>query len=181
MQGPEGGDLASGDPARRPGLPAGSGAAAVLAGVPTRLASRTVTALGTHANEVALLVQAKQLTGSPLAVGLLGVVELVPLLVFGLNSRPRGPVDRRALMRWCEAVLAGCAGPLLVNALLPHPALWPLYAVTTVMMAATALQRPSFDASLPRLVQRGSSPPRRRCFRCRRTRASCLVPLLAGC
>ena len=47
-------------------------------------ASRTVTALGTQASEVALLVQAKQLTGSPLAVGLLGVVELVPLLVFGM-------------------------------------------------------------------------------------------------
>lgn len=38
-------------------------------------ASRTVTALGTLAVEVALLVQVKQLTGSPLAVGLLGAVE----------------------------------------------------------------------------------------------------------
>jgi len=88
-------------------------------------------------------------------VGLLGVVELVPLLVFGMYGGVLADrLDRRALMRWCEAVLAVCAGLLLVNALLPHPALWPLYAVTTVMMAATALQRPSFDASLPRLVRR---------------------------
>jgi hypothetical protein len=35
-----------------------------------------VTALGTLASDVALLVQAKQLTGSPLAVGLLGVAAL---------------------------------------------------------------------------------------------------------
>jgi hypothetical protein len=88
-----------------------------------------VTALGTQASEVALLVQAKQLTGSPLAVGLLGVVELVPLVVFGLYGGVLADrFDRRALMRWGE--------------------------VSAVMMAAASLQRPSFDASLPRLVRR---------------------------
>ena len=106
-------------------------------------ASRTVTALGAQASEVALLVQAKQLTGSPLAVGLLGVVELVPLLVFGLYGGVLADrFDRRALMRWCEATLGGCAILLLVNALLPDPALWPLYAVTTVMMAAAPCSGP---------------------------------------
>ena len=88
-----------------------------------------MTALGTQASEVALLVQAKQLTGSPLAVGLLGVVELVPLVVFGLYGGVLADrFDRRALMRWGE--------------------------VSAVMMAAASLQRPSFDASLPRLVRR---------------------------
>ena len=47
-------------------------------------ASRTVTLFGSQATEVALLVQARQLTGSAVAVGLLGAVELVPLVVFGL-------------------------------------------------------------------------------------------------
>ena len=118
-------------------------------------ASRTVTALGTQASEVALLVQAKQLTGSPLAVALLGVVELVPLVVFGLYGGVLADrFDRRVLIRWCEAALGGCAVLLLVNALLPDPALWPLYAVTAVMMAAAALQRPSLDASVPRMVRR---------------------------
>jgi MFS family permease len=118
-------------------------------------ASRTVTALGTQASEVALLVQAKQLTGSPLAVGLLGVVELVPLVVFGLYGGVLADrFDRRALMRWGEVALGVCAVLLLVNALLPKPVLWPLYAVSAVMMAAASLQRPSFDASMPRLVRR---------------------------
>ena len=118
-------------------------------------ASRTVTALGTQAIGIALLVQARQLTGSPLAVGLLGVTELVPLVVFG----PYGGVladrfDRRALLRWCEAGLACGDTALLANALLPHPAVWPLYAISAVMMSLAALQRPSFDASIPRLVGR---------------------------
>lgn len=118
-------------------------------------ASRTATALGTLAIEVALLVQVKQLTGSPLAVGLLGLAQLVPLVVFGLYGGVLADrFDRRALMRWCEVGLAVCSVLLLVNARLAHPALWPLYALSAVMMAVSALQRPSFDASVPRLVPR---------------------------
>jgi MFS family permease len=115
--------------------------------------SRTITALGAQATEVAVLVQAKQLTGSPLVVGLLGVAELVPLVVFGLYGGVLADrFDRRALARWCEVGLAGGAVLLLVNASLPHPAVWPLFALVAVMMAVAALQRPSLDASVPRLV-----------------------------
>jgi MFS family permease len=116
-------------------------------------ASRTVAMLGSQAAEVALLVQAKQLTQSPLIVGLLGVAELVPLVVFGLYGGALADrFDRRALMRWCEPGLACCAGLLLLNALLPHPLVWPLFVVSAVMMAFAALQRPAFEAATPRLV-----------------------------
>lgn len=115
--------------------------------------SRTVAMLGSQAAEVALVVQAKQLTGSPLIVGLLGLAELVPLVFFGLYGGALADrFDRRALMRWCEPGLAGCAGLLLLNALLPHPAIWPLFAVSAVMMAFASLQRPAFEAVTPRLV-----------------------------
>ena len=118
-------------------------------------ASRTITAFGSLATEVALLVQARQLTRSPLAVGLVGVAELAPLIMFGLYGGVLADrLDRRALMRWCEAGLGCCAILLLVNALLPRPAVWPLYALAAVMMALSALQRPSLDASVPRLVPR---------------------------
>jgi hypothetical protein len=111
--------------------------------------------LGSQAAEVALLVQARQLTGSPLAVGLLGMAELVPLVVFGLYGGALADrLDRRALMRRCEPGLACCAGLLLVNALLPRPAVWPLYVVSAVMMALASLQRPAFEAATPRIVPR---------------------------
>src|SRR5215469_18897881 len=109
--------------------------------------------LGSQAAAVALLVQAKQLTGSPLIVGLLGVAELLPLVVFGLYGGALADrFDRRALMRWCEPGLACCAGLLLLNALLPHPLVWPLFVVSAAMMAFAALQRPAFEAAIPRLV-----------------------------
>jgi MFS family permease len=117
--------------------------------------SRTVIALGTQATEVALLVQAKQLTGSTVAVGLLGAVELVPLVVFGLYGGVLADrFDRRRLILACEAALGCCAALLMLNALAAHPLVWPLYVVTGLMMAAAALQRPSLDASLPRMVPR---------------------------
>jgi MFS family permease len=118
-------------------------------------ASRVVAMLGSQAAEVALLVQARRLTGSPLIVGLLGMAELAPLVVFGLYGGVLADrFDRRALMRWCEPGLACCAGLLLLNALLPRPAVWPLYAVSAVMMALASLQRPAFEAATPRIVPR---------------------------
>src|ERR1700729_1497637 len=117
--------------------------------------SRTVVYLGSQAAEVALLVQAKQLTGSPLVVGTLGLAELVPLVVFGLYGGALADrFDRRALMRWCEPGLALCGVLLLLNALLPHPLLWPLYVVAALMMAFASLQRPAFEAATPRIVPR---------------------------
>jgi MFS family permease len=118
-------------------------------------ASRTVTLFGSQATAVALLVQARQLTGSAIAVGLLGVAELVPLVVFGAcGGALADRLDRRRLIRWCEAGLGCCAAALVVNASLPRPQVWPLYALAASTMALAALQRPSLDASVPRLVGR---------------------------
>jgi MFS family permease len=118
-------------------------------------ASRTVTLLGSLAAEVAILVQARDLTGSAFAVGLLGAVELVPLVIFGLiGGSIADRRDRGQVLRWCEAGLGLCTGGLLANALLPHPAVWPLYVIAGLTSAVGGLQRPSFDAAVPRLVHR---------------------------
>jgi MFS family permease len=119
------------------------------------LPSRTVTFLGSQATEVALLVQARQLTGSAAAVGLLGAAELVPLTAFGLYGGVLADrLDRRRLIRRCEAGLGGCSALLLVNALLPHPLAWPLYLIAAAAMGLAALQRPALDATVPRIVPR---------------------------
>jgi len=118
-------------------------------------ASRSVTLFGTQATDVALLVQAKQLTGSAFAVGLLGVAELIPLVVFGLYGGVLADrLDRRRLLRWCEAGLGLLAAALAGNAVAPHPAVWPLYALAAGMSVLAALQRPSLEAAIPRTVAR---------------------------
>ena len=69
--------------------------------------SRTITLLGSQATEVALLLQVKDLTDSPIAVGLLGLAELVALVVFGLwGGVLADRLNRRRLMAHTEVALA---------------------------------------------------------------------------
>jgi MFS family permease len=115
--------------------------------------SRTVTLLGTQVSQVALLVQARQLTGSPVLVGLLGAAEVVPLVIFGLYGGVLADrLDRRRLAVLTEAALGLTAAALTLNAAAPRPLLWPLYACAAVTMALAALQRPSLDAAVPQLL-----------------------------
>ncbi|MBD0711783.1 MULTISPECIES: MFS transporter [unclassified Streptomyces] len=102
---------------------------------------------------IALPLQIKELTGSPLAVGAMGAVELVPLVVFGLyGGALADAVDRRKVILATEAGLGLLALVLLVNALLPEPPLWPLYVVAAGVSALAGLQRPALDSLLARIV-----------------------------
>jgi MFS family permease len=66
----------------------------------------TVFYLGGMVSYVAIPFQIYRLTGSNLAVGAVGLVELVPLIVFGLYGGALADhVDRRRL-------LIGCASPV---------------------------------------------------------------------
>ncbi len=122
-------------------------------------ASGLVTYLGSMITYVAVPYQVATLTGSFVAVGLLGVVELVPLIVFGLwGGAIADAVDRRRLVLLTECVFMLLSTALLANALLPEPALWPLYVLTAVMAAVDGLQRPSLDAILPRVVAHDELP-----------------------
>ncbi|MGW0141873.1 MFS transporter [Streptomyces calvus] len=112
-----------------------------------------VTYLGSVMALIALPLQIKDLTGSPLAVGAMGAVELVPLIVFGLyGGALADAVDRRKVIVLTEAGLGVLAAVLLVNALLPEPMLWPLYLVAAGVAALAGLQRPALDAMLARIV-----------------------------
>ncbi|MFF2851574.1 MFS transporter [Streptomyces sp. NPDC058001] len=112
-----------------------------------------VTYCGSAMAMVALPLQIKHLTDSPLAVGAMGAVELVPLVVFGLyGGALADAVDRRKVIIGTEAALGALAVVLLVNALLPSPLLWPLYLVAAGVSALTGLQRPALDALVARIV-----------------------------
>ena len=112
-----------------------------------------ITYFGSFLTLVAVPLQLKHLTGSSLAVGLIGAVELVPLIVCGLwGGALADAMDRRKLVLHSEAAQGVCAAVLLLNALLPHPAVWPLYLVAGLASAFGSLQRPSLDALTPRIV-----------------------------
>ncbi|MEV0123544.1 MFS transporter [Streptomyces sp. NPDC050703] len=112
-----------------------------------------VTYFGSFMAMVALPLQIKELTDSPLAVGAMGAVELVPLIVFGLyGGALADAADRRKVILLSEAALGLLAVILLVNALLPEPMLWPLYVVAAGVAALSGLQRPALDSLMARIV-----------------------------
>ncbi|GJF34247.1 MFS transporter [Kitasatospora sp. NE20-6] len=116
-------------------------------------ASGCVSSLGSFLTYVAVPLQVKELTGSSFAVGLVGAFELVPLIVFGLwGGALADALDRRRLVLFSEGALGLLTGLLLINALLPHPVLWPVYAVAALVAAVDGLQRPALDSLTPRIV-----------------------------
>ncbi len=112
-----------------------------------------VSILGSQVTFVAVPFQVYLLTHSSLAVGLLGAVELGPVLAFAfLGGTLADARDRRSMVLLTELAFAVLSALLLANALLPAPLLWPIYAVAAVQAGLFALQRPSLDSLLPRLV-----------------------------
>ena len=122
-------------------------------------AGQVVSLFGTMITSVAVPYQIYELTHSSLAVGLLGLAELIPTLLFAfIGGALADARDRRQMVRATELALAGMAALLAVNARLSHPQLWALYALAAAIAGLDALQRPSLDAMLPRLVEREELP-----------------------
>ncbi len=103
--------------------------------------------LGSQATYVAVPFQLKQLTHSTLAVGSIGLVELAPLIIFGLYGGVLADrINRRRLIISTEVVLMFSTALLLTNALLPHPLTWILYIDAAIAAGAESLQSPSVSA-----------------------------------
>jgi MFS family permease len=121
--------------------------------------SGLVTYLGSMITYVAIPFQVAELTGSFVAVGLIGLAELVPLVVFGLyGGTLADTVNRRTMVVVTEAASGLLIVALLVNSLLPSPQLWLIYVVAMLLAASDGLQRPSLDSFIPRVVPHDQLP-----------------------
>ncbi|MGW0757272.1 MFS transporter [Streptomyces sp. NPDC002814] len=143
--------------------------------------SGLISNFGSFLTFVALPVQLKELTGSAAAVGAIGAVELVPLLVFGLYGGALADAwDKRKLIIWTEAGQGLLTVALLVNALLPQPAIWPLYVVAALSSALFSVQRPALDSLWPRIVAHEHLPAAASLNAFRWTFGGVAGPALAG-
>jgi MFS family permease len=110
---------------------------------------------GTQITVVAVPLQVYLLTHSSLAVGLVGLAQLGPLLLCSLvGGAIVDAVDRRTLMIWVQLARGLLSAGLAVNALAPHPALWPLYVLTAASAGLSSVDGPARMAVVPALVRR---------------------------
>ena len=102
---------------------------------------------------VALPYPLYHLTASNLHVGLVGVVELVPLVVLGLwGGALAAHPDRKRMLVWTGVAQAALTAGLVLNAASPSPSVPLIFVLAGALSAAQSLQRPSREALLPRTV-----------------------------
>jgi MFS family permease len=94
-----------------------------------------------------------------LALGAVGLVRIVPILLFSMVSGVAADaLDRRRLLLGTQIVLAVLAGVLAVVTLRGLSSLWPIYVVTMLGSAAGAFDLPARQALVPMLVPREHLP-----------------------
>lgn len=108
---------------------------------------------GTMMTFIVVPVQMYRLTGSSLQVGLLGVAEFVPMFFLAfVGGALADSTDRRRMLRITEVGQTLTVLILFANALLAEPHVWVLYVAVGIHAGFAALQRPSFEALMPKLV-----------------------------
>lgn len=117
-------------------------------------ASQFISGLGTMVSYVAVPWQIYQLTHSNAQVGLLGLVQLVPVVACGLlGGAIADRVDRKRLLISSEALMALCLAGLLANALTAAPSVLAIYALVAVLQGASGFHRPSLEALTQQLAR----------------------------
>lgn len=108
---------------------------------------------GTMMTFIVVPVQMYQLTRSNLYVGLIGVAEFVPMFFLAfIGGALADAVDRRKILRLTEVGQLITTLILLGNALLPRPQIWVLFLAVALHAGLAGLQRPSFEALIPKIV-----------------------------
>ena len=140
-----------------------------------------VSAFGSFMTYVALPVQVYQLTKSSTAVGLVGVVQLIPLVATALwGGAVADAIDRRRLLLGSEALLLLGSLALMGNALLPQPSVAALFVIAAFMSAVNGFHTPALQAMTPRLVDAGDQASVAALMSLRGTTAAIVGPALAG-
>ena len=116
-------------------------------------ASGLISYLGSMVTYVAIPFQIKEITNSYVAVGIVGAIEIIPLILFGLYGGVLADyVDRKKMVWATEAAALVLSSLLLLNSLSSEPKVWIIYVVAGLFASVDGLQRPSADAILPRIV-----------------------------
>lgn len=117
-------------------------------------ASQFVSGMGTMVSYVAVPWQLYELTRSNAQVGLLGLVQLVPVIVCGLlGGAVADRMDRKRLLIVSEALMALCLAGLLANALAAAPSVLVIYALVAVLQGASGFHRPALEALTQKLAR----------------------------
>jgi MFS family permease len=108
---------------------------------------------GSQMQRVAIDWHVYLLTKSPLALGMVGLVRVVPIILCSLlGGVVADAVDRKHLILASQVVMLGSAGVLAWMTASGLESVWPIYLLTALASAAVAFEAPARQALLPALV-----------------------------
>ena len=137
--------------------------------------------VGRQLTVVAVPIQVYEITGSTIAVGLLGLAQLVPLLLVSLvGGALADAVDRRRLLTFSQVVMAFTGAGLLWNSLSDSAAIWPLFVLSAINAGVSAIDSPARHALVPGLVGRALLPSALALNQTQTNVAKAAVPALGG-
>ena len=115
-----------------------------------------ISLLGSNMRLVAVAWQVFDLTGSTVAVGMVGLVEVVPLItvsIFGGTFVDTG--NRKRLIAVAQVALMMCSGLLAALSLTGTITLLWIYVLTGIASAFNAIDRPARSSLLPHVIPEG--------------------------
>src|SRR5262249_705616 len=125
------------------------------------LATTFLASIAMQAQSVAVGWQVYRITGSPLSLGYVGLMQFLPMMAMTLPpgpspapyaGRPADRSDRRLIMFASSAVRALTAGVFVALSVANVSMIWPFYAALAMLGAARAFAAPAADSLLPQLV-----------------------------
>ncbi len=116
-------------------------------------AGSTLSLAGSALTRFAVILQVYDLTGSPLAVGAVGVAELVPTLAVGMaGGSVADAADRRKLVLITSSCSAAVSAALAAQAFAGLRLVWLLYALVAAQSAVSAVDYPARSTFVPSLL-----------------------------
>jgi MFS family permease len=114
---------------------------------------KSISDFGDEIVGVVLLFQMYQLTGSPFAVGMIGLAVLIPVFVFPIvGGAFADALERRRLLTITYSLLAVLSLAMAANARLAQPMVWPLYVFAFLSAGMYTFNRPALDTWPARLL-----------------------------
>jgi MFS family permease len=116
---------------------------------------QVISFLGSMLSYVAIPYQIYALTKNNAIVGAVSLVQLVPVLVFGiLGGTYADRLNRRKLLLISECLMALSVLCLFLNSLSEHPSVWLIFTLVAFTQSVLGFHRPSMEALTQSLVER---------------------------
>ena len=114
-----------------------------------------ISSSGTQMQVVAVAWQVLLLTHNPVALGLIGLVQAIPRLIFSLVGGVLADmIDRRKMLILIEVVLASMSAILALFTIFNVINIFIIYVVVLISASVSALEFPTRQAIIPGLVKR---------------------------